>query len=246
MPMVKRGKKRFHPVRVAKVIHEDEHLVVADKPAGLLTVGTDRERHRTLYRQMFARARKQSPGGRIFIVHRLDRDASGLVVFAKSEPIKRALQGQFRSHSAGRTYNAVVYGRFEGDEREFRSHLAENRALEVYVTPDTSKGKLSVSRVRVLRRSPKATLLEVRLDTGRKHQIRVHLAHAGHPIMGDRRYGDDKSGPLGRLGLHATTLEFTHPATGERMRLDAPLPKAFLGPFARPRRKRPKVRKPAS
>ena len=222
---MKRGQKEAH------VVHDDDEIVVADKPAGLLTIGTDRERHRTLHRQLFDRELRRHRGGRVFVVHRLDRDASGLLVFAKSEKAKRALQAQFQDRTAGRTYHAVVRGSYPRDEDILKSYLAENRALRMYVTADPRRGKLAVTHVRVLRRASKATLLEVVLESGRKHQIRVHLAEAGHPLLGDRRYGEDRAGPIGRLALHAVALEIEHPTTGKRMRFESRLPRRFLAPF---------------
>ncbi len=222
---MKAGKKEPH------VVHDDDAIVVADKPAGLLTIGTDRERHRTLYRQLFDSERRRRPGGRVFVVHRLDRDASGLLVFAKSEKAKRVLQAQFQDRTASRTYHAVVRGSYPRDEDVLKSYLVQNRALHMYVTADPRRGKLAITRVRVLRRARSATLLEVVLESGRKHQIRVHLAETGHPLLGDRRYAEDRAGPIGRLALHAVALEIEHPTTGKRMRFESRLPRGFLAPF---------------
>jgi len=208
------------------VVHEDRDLIVVDKPARLLTIATEREKRRTLYAQLFDYLGAKRPPERVFVVHRLDRDASGLLVFAKSEPIKRQLQAQFREREAGRTYVAVVQGRMAADEATLESYLAENRALKVYSTPDPQRGKLAVTHIRVKRRSWRTTLVEARLDTGRKHQIRVHLAEQGHPILGDERYGAEEN-PLRRLALHATALEFRHPRTGQMMRFRSPCPRAM-------------------
>lgn len=217
--------------RRVREIYDDEDLVVADKPAGLLTVSTDRERHRTLHRQLFDAEQRRRRDGRIFVVHRLDREASGLLVFAKSEETKRLLQAQFHDRTARRTYHAVVKGSYQPDEERLESYLAQNKALYVYITPDRRLGKLAVTHVRVLKRAPTATLVEVVLDSGRKHQIRVHLAGQGHPLLGDRRYGEDSAGPIGRLALHAVSLEFKHPRSGKRMRFESKLPRRFLSPF---------------
>ncbi len=218
-------------MRRVRVVHDDDDIVVADKPAGLLTIGTDRERHRTLYRRLFDSELRRHPGGRVFVVHRLDRDASGLLVFAKSEKAKRVLQAQFHDRTASRTYHAVVRGSYPRDEDVLKSYLVQNRALRMYVTADPRRGKLAITRVRVLRRAPLATLLEVVLESGRKHQIRVHLAETGHPLLGDRRYGEDRAGPIGRLALHAVALELEHPTTGKHMRFESGLPRRFLTPF---------------
>jgi len=218
-------------MRRINVVHDDDDIIVADKPAGLLTIGTDRERHRTLYRQLFDSERRRRRGSRVFVVHRLDRDTSGLLVFAKSEKAKHVLQAQFHDRTAGRTYHAVVRGSYPRDEDLLKSYLAENRAMRTYITADPRRGKLAITRVRVLCRAPSATLLEVILESGRKHQIRVQLAETGHPLLGDRRYGEDRAGPIGRLALHAVALEFDHPATGKRMRFESRVPQRFLTPF---------------
>jgi 23S rRNA pseudouridine1911/1915/1917 synthase len=227
----KPGRSRVSTMRRVNVVHDDDDIIVADKPAGLLTIGTDRERQRTLYRQLSDSERRRHRGSRVFVVHRLDRDTSGLLVFAKSEKAKRMLQAQFHDRLAGRTYHAVVRGPNPRDEDLLKSYLAENRAMRTYITTDPRRGKLAITRVRVLCRVPAATLLEVILESGRKHQIRVQLAATGHPLLGDRRYGEDRAGPIGRLALHAVVLEFDHPATGERVRFESRVPQNFLTPF---------------
>jgi 23S rRNA pseudouridine1911/1915/1917 synthase len=218
-------------MRGVRVLHDDDDVVVAEKPAGLLTIGTDRERHRTLFRYLFDCELRRRPDGRVFVVHRLDREASGLLVFAKNEQAKISLQGQFRDRTAGRTYNAVVRGAYPCETEVLESYLAQNKALQVYVTPDAWRGKLATTHVKVLKRAQSATLVEVVLKSGRKHQIRVHLAGRGHPLLGDRRYGEDLAGPIGRLALHAVSLEFNHPGSHKRMRFESRLPARFLTPF---------------
>jgi 23S rRNA pseudouridine1911/1915/1917 synthase len=156
-------------------------------------------------------------------VHRLDREASGLLVFAKTDQAKEHLQNQFKDHTAGRVYAAIAEGRVLPEQFTIRSILAENSAIRVYSTKNAGAGKPAVTHVRVLKRNAKTSMLEVRLETGRKHQIRVHLAERGHPIAGDKVYGS-RSNVLGRLGLHGTHLEFEHPRTKERMRFDSPCP----------------------
>ncbi len=163
---------------------------------------------------------------KVFVVHRLDREASGLLVFAKSPEAKEYLQDQFKDHSAGRRYIAVAEGRVTPDRFTIQSYLAENAAFRVYSAGRSSAGKLAITHVRVLKRKPKTTLLEVRLETGRKHQIRVQLAERGHPIVGDKAYGS-RSNPIRRLALHGVHLEFRHPRTGQVMRFDSPLPRPF-------------------
>jgi RluA family pseudouridine synthase len=211
-----------------QVVFEDESLVVVDKPAGLLTMGTETERSRTVYAALREAANRKRPPEKIFIVHRLDREASGLLVFAKTIEAKEGLQEQFKDHSAGRRYVAVVDGRVTPENFTIRSYLAENAAFRVYSTRRSGEGKLAVTHVHVVKAKPKATLVEVRLETGRKHQIRVHLAERGHPIVGDKVYGS-RSNPIRRMALHAAQLDFRHPATGKPMHFESRYPKAFSG-----------------
>jgi 23S rRNA pseudouridine1911/1915/1917 synthase len=206
-----------------RVVFEDDSVIVVDKPSGLLTMGTETERSKTLYAALRAYVNSKRPPEKIFIVHRLDREASGLLVFAKNEQTKEHLQNQFKDHSAGRVYAAVAEGRVLPEQFTIRSMLAENAAHRVYSTKKASDGKPAVTHVRVLKRNAKSSMLEVRLETGRKHQIRVHLAERGHPIVGDKIYGS-RINSLGRLGLHGMHLEFEHPRTKQRMAFDSPCP----------------------
>jgi 23S rRNA pseudouridine1911/1915/1917 synthase len=211
-----------------RIVFEDDDIIVIDKPAGLLTMATETEREKTAYAVLRTRANRKKPSERIFIVHRLDREASGLLVFAKTIEAKERLQEQFKSHSAGRRYCAVVEGRVEDSDFPIRSYLAENAAYRVYSTRKKGAGKLAITHVHVVRRNPKNTLLEIRLETGRKHQIRVHLAEKGHPILGDKVYGS-RTNPIRRLALHGEHLSFTHPRTGKRLEFDSRHPKSFDG-----------------
>jgi 23S rRNA pseudouridine1911/1915/1917 synthase len=209
-----------------QVVFEDDSLIVVDKPAGLLTMATDTEKANTLYALLRAHLNNKKPAEKLFIVHRLDREASGLLVFAKTIEAKERLQDQFKDHSAGRRYVAVVEGPVRSDDFTIRSYLAENSAYRVYSTSNKKSGKLAVTHVHVVKRNPKTTLVEVRLETGRKHQIRVHLQERGHPIVGDRVYGSG-SNPIRRLALHGAHLDFKHPVTGKLMRFSTPYPNAF-------------------
>jgi 23S rRNA pseudouridine1911/1915/1917 synthase len=209
-----------------QILFEDRDIIVVEKPEGLLTIATDTEKSRTLYARLFAHVKSKHPPEMLFIVHRLDREASGLLVFAKSETAKHQLQLQFKEHTAGRTYLAITERRMARNSCKIESFLAENRIHRCYSTPDRSKGKQAVTHVQVLKRSPHRTLVEVRLETGRKHQIRVHLAEQGHPIVGDQAYGS-LSNPIRRLALHATKLAFKHPRTGRPLEFVSPPPVIF-------------------
>jgi len=210
-----------------KILFEDETLIVVDKPAGLLTIATEREKERTLYAWLYDHVKRHRPPEKIFIVHRLDREASGLLVFAKTSAAKEYLQKQFGNRTAGRVYKAVVEGRVSVDTKTIESYLAENRAHRSYSTSDHQIGKHAITHFRVVKRSSRRTLLEIELGSGRKHQIRVHMAELGHPISGDKVYGT-AAGPLGRLALHAERLVFRHPVSGERKQFESPCPAAFL------------------
>ncbi|HET9217960.1 MAG TPA: RNA pseudouridine synthase [Terriglobia bacterium] len=209
-----------------EVVAEDDSIIVINKPAGLLTIATDKEKVKTAYAMLRAYLNSKQRPEKVFIVHRLDREASGLIVFAKSIESKERLQDQFKDHSAGRSYIAVVEGRVKEDQFTVRSYLAENAAYRVYTTDNKKRGKLAVTHVKVLKRNSKRSLIEVRLETGRKHQIRVQLADRGHPIVGDKDYGS-VSNPFRRLALHGERLEFIHPATGERKTYRSNPPKEF-------------------
>jgi 23S rRNA pseudouridine1911/1915/1917 synthase len=208
------------------VLFEDNDLLIVIKPAGLLTVATENERERTLYfhlrQYLQARDRRQ----RLFIVHRLDKFASGVLVFAKSERVKSLLQGLFMRHDIQRKYWAIVEGKVEKRQGTIRSYLAEDKSLRMRSTEDSRQGKLAVTHYRVLRQSAKFAALEVTLETGRKNQIRAHLAEMGHPIVGDRAYGSLQD-PLGRLGLHAFQLGFKHPVSGEPLLFKTDPPSEF-------------------
>jgi 23S rRNA pseudouridine1911/1915/1917 synthase len=209
-----------------EIVFEDTSVIVIEKPAGLLTMSTEREKSKTAYAELRAYLNNRRPPEKLFIVHRLDREASGLLVFAKSPEAKERLQDQFKDHSAGRRYVAVVEGVEPQNEFTLRSYLAENKAYRVYSTPNKNEGSLAITHVRVLARKRKSTLLEVRLETGKKHQIRVHLSERGHPIIGDKNYGSSNN-VLRRLALHGAHLAFKHPISGKPMAFDSPYPKTF-------------------
>jgi tRNA pseudouridine32 synthase/23S rRNA pseudouridine746 synthase/23S rRNA pseudouridine1911/1915/1917 synthase len=197
-----------------------------DKPPGLLTIGTETEKSRTAYSALTDYVRKGSARSknRIFIVHRLDRDASGILIFAKSEEAKFYLQSQWKETK--RKYLAVVHGKFEKRSGIITSYLAENKAHTVYSTGDATKGKLSHTGYRVLRETRDVALLEVDLMTGRKHQIRVHLADNGHPIVGDKKYGN-RTQAHKRIALHAHSISVRHPISGAMCTFETKVPEYF-------------------
>jgi 23S rRNA pseudouridine1911/1915/1917 synthase len=206
------------------LVHEDDDLLVIDKPYGLLTIATDRERERNVYSLLWDYVHAQQPRRRLFIVHRLDRETSGLLVFAKSERAKRRLQAQFEARDVERVYVAVVEGQVSQEEGTLESRLVQDKSLRVR---SGKSGKLAVTHYRVRERRRDRTVLELRLGTGRRHQIRVQLAEMGHPVIGDVAHGT-RVGRHGRLCLHASRLVFTHPSSGARVRFESGPPAGWV------------------
>ena len=206
------------------VLYEDGRLLVIHKPAGLLSMASDRERLRTAYRMATDYVRQRDPGARVFIVHRLDRDTSGVLLFARDEETKRAYQEQWDALVRRRGYLAVVEGRPPREADTVRTLLRENAAHKVYSV--RSGGKEAVTHYRTVQSGSRYTLLEVDIDTGRKNQIRAHLSELGCPVAGDRAYGA-AADPLGRLCLHAHELRLTDPFTGEERAFRAEPPRGF-------------------
>jgi 23S rRNA pseudouridine1911/1915/1917 synthase len=210
-----------------RLVHADEQIFVIDKPPGLLTIADAGERHRTAYRLLRDWVEAQG-GRRIFVVHRLDRETSGLLVFARSPGAKEALQKQFHHRTPERIYQARVEGVVRDDEGSLTSRLAEDRSLRVRPTRDADRGREAITRYRVLERFQDSTLLELKLVTGRRGQIRAQLADLKHPIMGDREYGSRRD-PFKRVCLHATRLGFMHP-DGHRVTFECRAPAVFRRP----------------
>lgn len=208
------------------IVHEDQDIIVVLKESGLLTIAAPNDSAMTAYRQLTAYVRRTNPKNRIFIVHRLDRDTSGLLVFAKNEKVQQQMQTTWQDSVKERTYYAIVEGAVKKSEGTITSWLKESKALIMYSSRKPNDGQHAVTHYKVLATIKTNSLLEVQLETGRKNQIRVHLQDIGHPVVGDKKYGA-RSNPIGRLGLHAGVLAFTHPTTGKPMRFKAEMPKAF-------------------
>lgn len=224
--MAKQRSSAGRRVKGLEILHEDRDIIVVDKPAGLLTIGTDKEKVKTAYflltdyiRRGSAKSRK-----RIWIVHRLDQDTSGVLIFAKSEGARAYLQEHWQETE--KLYLAVVHGKLAKKEDTISTHLAENSAHVVYSTPDARKGRLSRTAYRVLKETDQFSLLEVNLLTGRKNQIRVHLVDLGHAVVGDRKYGQ-RDRDHRRLALHARSISFKHPFSKRTLTFEAKAPKDF-------------------
>ena len=191
-----------------------------------MSVSCVRVKERTAYHLLSDYVKKNDPRSKIFVLHRLDRDTSGLMMFAKNQRVQKALQSNWNSAITQRSYVAVVEGRPEKDHDLIVSNLVENAKMQVYVTAE-GDGKEAITRYHVLHSNAHYSLLELNLETGRKNQIRVQMESIGHPIAGDYKYGADTD-PAGRLMLHARRLFFIHPATGEEMRFETRIPDAFV------------------
>lgn len=208
------------------IVFEDEDIIVVNKPAGLLTVATDKEKRKTAYALLSDYVKSDDPDNKIFIVHRIDRETSGLLLFAKNEEIKHKIQETWITTIKERTYVAVVEGEIKRHSGTITSYLNESKAFIVYSSQNPKVGKKAVTHYRTLKSNKDFSLLQVNLETGRKHQIRVHLQDIGHPVAGDTKYGS-KIKPIGRLALHAQGLVFTHPKTNELCSFETGIPEKF-------------------
>ena len=208
------------------IIYEDKIIIVVNKPSHLLTISTDNEKEKTLFHKVMMYEKKKNKNNKVFIVHRLDKDTSGLVLFAKDEKIKFKLQNNWDKETK-RGYVAIVHGKTK-DKETLKSYLAETKTLLVYSTPDKKLGKLAITEYEKISDNKKLTLLKINLKTGRKNQIRVQLNDNGNSIVGDKKYGNNKIDPLRRLCLHANYLEIIHPVTNKKIVFETEVPKEFL------------------
>ena len=206
-----------------KIHFEDEHLIVIHKPRNLLSVASESEREKTAYHFLgdYVRGGQARSRERIFIVHRLDQETSGLMVFARTSEAKELLQKNWDQNE--KRYFAIVEGAPKSERGVLESDLDESRPHKVYSVPASNLTRHAVTHYQVLKRNARMTLLELRLVTGRRHQIRVQLAEIGCPIIGDERYAA-RTDPAKRLGLHACLLKFRHPITGQDLQFESPLP----------------------
>ncbi|WP_085832314.1 RluA family pseudouridine synthase [Clostridium merdae] len=213
--------------RALEILYEDDELLVINKPAGLLSISNEKEKERTAYHQMTEHVQQSDPNSRIFIVHRLDRDTSGVLLAAKTSEMKYAMQDNWSSLVKTRKYTAVVEGCPEPMSGRIHTWLYETKNLMVYSGEKSDEGLESITDYKVIGVAPGYSLVDVFLQTGRKNQIRVHMKEKGCPVVGDKKYGA-KGSPFKRLGLHAGLLEVRHPVTGKLLRFEAKVPAVFL------------------
>lgn len=205
------------------ILYEDKYLIVIEKPSGLLTIGTIKERENTLYKKVSDYVKKQHKSNKIFIVHRLDKDTSGIILFAKNEEVKRKLQRDW--DKTIRKYIALVEGNVTKNGI-IKNYLGETKTLKTFITNNKNLGKLAITKYYVLKNAKEYSLLNIEILTGRKNQIRVHMESINHSIVGDKKYGSKKN-PIRRLCLHANYLEFIHPITNKKIIINSNYPIIF-------------------
>ena len=214
-----------------KIIFEDQYLIVVEKKEGLLTVSTGKSDETTAFSILKNYVKKSATQNRIFVVHRIDRETSGIIVFAKTREIQLAMQEHWHEVVTRRVYVALVEGKVEKEKDTIVTWLTENeKSLKIHSSDTDNGGQQAITHYRVVKSNEKFSLLEIELETGRKNQIRVHMQGIGHPIVGDKKYGSIST-VIGRMGLHARILAFIHPMTLENVSFETVVPRNFLNVF---------------
>lgn len=208
------------------IIYEDKEIIVINKPAGLLSIATEKEVNDTAYHYVMKYLKNKNDNQKVFIIHRLDKDTSGVLMFAKNENVKFMFQDKWNDLVEKRHYLAIVEGVMEKDKDTIKTWLKENEKHLMYSSHKPGDGDEAITRYQVKKTNPKYSLLDVYIDTGRKNQIRVHMKDLHHPIIGDKKYGSNTN-PIKRLGLHAYVLELKHPVTNKLLHFEAPVPIEF-------------------
>ena len=212
------------------IIYEDKDIIVVNKPAGLLTVSTEKEKERTLFKEVSEYVKKSNPKIKVFIIHRLDRDTSGIVIFAKNQNIKYMYQNSWDKLVLKRGYVAVVQGVLKEKKGRIKNYLKETKTLMVYSVNNKNEGKLAITDYSVVKENSCYSMLDIDIKTGRKNQIRVHMKDLGTPILGDKKYGNKKT-PFNRLFLHANQLIIINPKNNKKIEFVSDIPKIFNNIF---------------
>lgn len=216
------GSRVKHLHQGIRLLYEDDDLLVIDKPEGLLSVATNFEQTKTAHAILKQTFRPRM----IHVIHRLDQETSGVMLFALSDQAKVELKKLFAKHDLLREYIAIVEGHLSPKKGSWTNYLIEDDHYKVHVTEDQEKGEMAITHYAVENTSRRFTRLRLTLETGRKNQIRVQCQEAGHPVIGDRKYGSFRN-PLKRLALHAHRLEFVHPITHKKLSFKSPVPEEF-------------------
>lgn len=219
-----------HKKNDLNIVFENDELIVIDKPSGLLTVASDKEKGRTAFRMVSDYLMSKNKKERPYIVHRIDEDTSGILMMVKNPELKEAFQSRWNDLVSDRGYYAIVDGNLKEKRGTIKSYLKLNNLNLMYSSNDKVHGKLSITHYRVLKENEDYSLLDVHIDSGRKNQIRVHMGDLHHNIIGDDKYGHP-SNPLKRLGLHAYRLTIKHPITNKNLEFESKMPKEFLSLF---------------
>ena len=208
------------------IIFENDEIIVINKPSGLLSIASDKEKGSTAYRMLTDYVQQKDKHNRIYVVHRLDEDTSGVLMVAKNENLRDALQDKWNDLVSSRGYYAIVDGKLDKKSGTLTSYLKKNAQNMMYSSKKTGDGQYAVTHYKVIAENENYSFLDVHIDSGRKNQIRVHLGDIGHNVIGDDKYGNPTN-PIKRLGLHAYELVLTHPFTNKVMKFKAPIPKEF-------------------
>ena len=225
-PVKKNGKR----ISKLPILYEDDELIVINKPSGLLSIADDKDKEHTAYRYMMDYVREENPKNRIFVVHRIDKETSGVMIFTKSLELKETLQDNWNQLVKLREYIAIVEGHFDVKEGTRVSNLLQAKTNLMYSSKNPKEGLKAITHYWVLEEIEDFSLMRVHIDTGRKNQIRVHMKDLGHNVVGDDKYGSTLD-PIKRLGLHARILEFDHPNKDKHFKFIADVPKEFLTLF---------------
>lgn len=224
-----------HPI---DIIYEDEDIIAINKPSGLLSIASDREKGHTAYRYVSDYLTARDRNARIFVVHRLDEDTSGVLIFAKNFEVREAMQNKWNEIVTKRGYYAVVEGEGMPESGRYEDYLAENSLHLMYVTNNKKEGKLCVTNFKKMVEKNGLTMLDINIESGRKNQIRVQLGHRGHHVIGDDKYGEPVN-PIGRLGLHAYQLTLTNPLNGKLYDFKTDIPVSMKNLFWKVRNPKP-------
>jgi len=208
------------------IIFENEEMIVINKPSGLLSIASDKEKGATAYRMLSDYVQQKDKHNRIFVVHRLDEDTSGVLMMVKNSKLQEALQDKWNDLVSKRGYYAIVDGQMKEKEGTIKSFLKKNAQNLMYSSRKKGDGQFAITHYKVIKENESYSLLDVNIDTGRKNQIRVHLGDLGNNVIGDDKYGNPTN-PIHRLGLHAYELDITHPFTGKKLVFKAKIPEEF-------------------
>lgn len=208
------------------IIYEDQHLIAIEKEAGLLSVASLKEKTKNAVQILKEHMEAIDPRNKVYIIHRLEREASGILLFAKSKEVQEQLQNHWEDYIIDRKYVAIVEGKIKESSHTLRNYLRSNKHNQVFIVNTPENATEAITHFKLLKQSNAYSMLEFKLETGFKNQIRVQMAHFGHPVTGDKKYTAKKN-PLGRVALHANLIELKHPISGEHLKFELVPPSNF-------------------